>query len=39
MVYSTIVLAMMATLLLSVLAHGLSPNPTIRLYAGQVDDL
>jgi NhaP-type Na+/H+ or K+/H+ antiporter len=38
-VNSTIVLAMIATVLLSVLAHGLSANPAIRLYAGQVADL
>lgn len=36
---STIVLAMIVTVLLSVLAHGLSANPAIRLYAGQVADL
>jgi amino acid permease len=38
-VNSTIVLAMMATVLLSVLAHGISANPAIRLYAGRVADL
>jgi NhaP-type Na+/H+ or K+/H+ antiporter len=36
---STIVLAMIATVLLSVLAHGVSANPAIRLCAGQVADL
>jgi NhaP-type Na+/H+ or K+/H+ antiporter len=38
-VNSTIVLAMMAAVLLSVLAHGVSANPAIRLYAGRVADL
>lgn len=38
-VNSTIVLAMIATVLLSALVHGLSANPAIRLYAGQVTDL
>jgi NhaP-type Na+/H+ or K+/H+ antiporter len=37
-VNSTIVLAMIATVLLSVLAHGLSANPAIRLYTGRVVD-
>lgn len=38
-VNSTFVLAMIATVLLSVLPHGVSANPAIRLYAGPVADL
>ena len=38
-VNSTIVLAMIATVLLSVLAHGVSANPAIRLYTRQVAKL
>ena len=36
---STIVLAMAATVLLSVLAHGISANPLIKLFAGRLTNL
>jgi len=36
---STIVQAMAATVLLSVLAHGISANPLIKLYARRLTNL